>query len=407
MQHPPTATIRWAAWYGDEDLTLAFPPGWEVVPCTPRDADDIGGAGIERALDAPLGTSLLKELATGRRTACIVVDDLTRPTPGDRLVPPVLDRLNEGGIADGDVVVVMGIANHRPMDREDLHKKLGGTVLQRCRVVNHDSARDCVGIGTTTRGTPVEINRTVLEADLRLLVGSIVPHGGTGYSGGAKLLLPGVASLASAEAFHRGPAATMAYARAECDGRLDAEEAARMVGIDAIVNAVPNSRRGIAGLFVGDLVTAHRAGVELAAEVFATETPEGVDVCVLSLYPKDAEWLQHLTALAPYHTAGRPLVREGGTVVVTLAGSEGGGYHGLFGPRGALAPSRPTRLRGRDLVFFSPGLAPPDLPPVARDKTVLHPSWEATLEWLRAKHGTAATVAVFPCATTQLGPAVR
>jgi len=404
VQPSSHAAIRWAAWYGDTDLGLEFPAGWEVTSCAPQDAEDVGDEGVVRALREPIGTAPLAQLAADRRSPCIVVDDLSRPTPADRIMPALLDELAVAGIAPRDVLVLMGIANHRPMERRDLLKKLGPRVLEECRVVNHDSSTGCRSVGTTSRGTPVEINEHYLDADLRLLVGSIIPHAGTGYSGGAKLLLPGVASLAAAEAFHRGPAAQGHYADVQVPARLDAEEAARIAGVDAIVNVVPTSRRGIAGIFVGDVVEAHRAGAARAAEVFATPAPGSpVDVCVLSLYPKDAEWLQHLTAFAPYRTAGQPLVREGGTVVVALAGTEGTGFHGLFSPGRPLAATKPTRLRERDLVFFSPGLDRSDIPPAVRDATVLHRSWEDTVAWLTAKHGSSARVSVFPCATTQLG----
>jgi lactate racemase len=402
VQAPQHAAIRWAAWYGDSDLALEFPAGWEVTWCPPQDAEDVGDEAVVRALREPIATAPLAELAAGRRSPCIVVDDLSRPTPADRIVPAILDELAVAGIAPRDVLVLMGIANHRPMERGDLLKKLGPRVLEECRVVNHDSSAGCRPVGTTSRGTPVEINAQYLEADLRLLVGAIIPHAGTGYSGGAKLLLPGVASLAAAEAFHRGPAAEGRYADVGVPARLDAEEAARIAGVDAIVNVVPTSRRGIAGIFVGDVVDAHRAGAARAAEVFATPDPGPADVCVLSLYPKDAEWLQHLTAFAPYRTAGHPLVRQGGTVVVALSGTEGTGFHGLFSPGRPLAATRATRLRERDLVFFSPALDRADIPPAARDETVLHRTWEETVAWLTAKHGPSARVSVFPCATTQL-----
>src|SRR5215472_11546872 len=105
-----TARIRWAAWAGDEDLALTFPDGWAVQTCPPADATDIGDEGVAAAFAAPVGTSRVRDLARGRRSACIVIDDLTRPTPGARLVPPLLDELTVAGIADDDVTVLVGLA---------------------------------------------------------------------------------------------------------------------------------------------------------------------------------------------------------------------------------------------------------------------------------------------------------
>jgi len=393
-----TASIRWAAWEGEADLALTFPDGWAVRLCPPADAADIGETGVAAAFADPVGTPPLGVMARGHRRACVVVDDLTRPTPGRRLVPPILAALGAAGIADDEITVLVGLANHRPMVGAELAKKLGREVMARCRVRQHVSWEGCVPLGTTTRGTPVEVNPDFLNADLRVLVGSIIPHAGTGFSGGAKLLMPGLASITSAEAFHRGPAMQGRYGVADTEARLDAEEAAAMAGVDAIVNSIPTSRMGVAGLVVGDVVRAHRAGVDIARRVFATDAPADADVAVLSLYPKDGEFLQHLTAFSPYKTAPRPIVREGGTVVVALAGTEGFGHHGLFGPGRRLAAEQPTRLRGRDVVFFCPSLYPAEVPA----GVVLLRTWEETIGWLTAKHGAASTVSVFPCATMQL-----
>jgi nickel-dependent lactate racemase len=393
------ATIRWGAWADDVDLSLDFPPGWSVIECPPADAPDIGPAGIGDAFARPIGSAALREIAAGKSRACVVIDDLTRPTPGARLLPTVLAELNAGGIDDDGITILCGIANHRPMLGDDLARKIGHEVLSRCRVSQHLSWEGCVPLGTTSRGTPVEINSEFMATDVRILVGSIIPHAGTGFSGGAKLLMPGIASIDSGEAFHRGPVMQGRYDVVETEARLDAEEAARLAGVSAIVNTVPTSRMGIAGLVVGDLVAAHRAGVAIAQHVFATHAPSDADVAVLSLYPKDGEFLQHLTAFSPYKTAPQPIVREGGTIVVAVAATEGFGYHALFGPGRRMQAPNATRVRGRDVVFYCPNLYPTEVPP----GTTLLRSWDDTVGWLTAKHGASATASVFPCATIQLG----
>ena len=244
----PVASIRFGAWYDDRDLALDFPDGWQVESCPPADGPDIGRDGIARAFAHPIGTPPLRELARGRKRACIVIDDLSRPTPGERLVPVVLDELAAAGIGDRDVLVLAGVANHRPMTRPDFEKKVGREVLARCAVANHFSWDGCVSIGTTRFGSPVELNADFLRADLKILVGSIIPHGAAGFSGGSKLLFPGIASLASAEAYHRGTCTRGRYAVVETDARLESDDAARLAGVDFLVNGIPSSRLGLAGL---------------------------------------------------------------------------------------------------------------------------------------------------------------
>ncbi len=400
-----TATIRWGAWFDDRELELDFPESWAVDLCPPADGPDIGAEGIVAAVEAPYGTPRLRELAAGRRRPCIVIDDLSRPTPGARLVPPILAELEAAQIPAEDVLILAGVANHRPMTREDLVKKVGADVLARCRVSNHFSWDNCVSIGETSFGSPVEVNAEFLNCDLRILVGSIIPHGAAGFAGGAKLLMPGICSVRSAEAYHRGSALRGSYGAVAPDARLESEEAARLASVDFIVNAIPNSSLGLAGVVAGDVVAAHRAGVQIARRTFSSPTPAGRDVCVLSLYPKDSEFLQHVTAFAPYKTAPEPIVREGGTVVVVVSGAEGLGTHSLFGPGMKLAVTRPTRVKGRDLIFFAPQTDPGALP-LTMEGMVLLRTWEQTLAWLRDKHGESVSAAVYPCATIQLSESV-
>jgi nickel-dependent lactate racemase len=396
----PSARIRWSAWYDDTDLALEFPDGWIVLQCDMHDAPDMTTDAVRDSIAAPIGTPRLRELARGRTSPCVVIDDLSRPTQGRLLLPRILDELAAAGIPSDDVLILGGVANHRPMVRADLVKKIGGDILAKVRYRNHTPFDHCTLVGETSRGTPIEINDDFLAADLRVLVGSIVPHGGAGFAGGAKLLLPGIASARTGLAYHRGPSSSGRYADVDNEARHDSEEAASIVGVDFIVNSVPTSRMGAAAVVAGDVVAAHRAGVEHARRVFATPTPAGCDVAVLSLYPKDTEYLQHLTAFAPWRTAAEPLVREGGTIVVALAGVEGFGTHWLFGPGMPLDASRPTRVRGRDVLIMCPNVERGEVP----EGTKLFRTWDSAGEWLEAKHGPVATASVFPCATIQLGP---
>ena len=319
-----TVRIPWAAFFGDTELELAFPAEWDVAVYPPADGLDIGEDGIAQAFANPIGTPRLAELARGRRSAVIVVDDLSRPTPAQRLVPRVLAELEAGGINRDQTLIIMGVANHRQLTREDMVKKLGEEVVSTVRVKNHFSWAHCEYIGTTSRGTPVALNKDFLAGDLKVLVGSIVPHGKPGFAGGAKLVLPGVASIDTAYAWHGPDGPPGGLMKVETEARLDAEEAARMAGVDAIVNVIPNSRRGIAGLVVGDLVAAHRAGVAIAQRVFATHVPVGVDVGVFTAYPKDIEYCQLSLAFNVWWSAPQPIVHERGTIVACTAASECG-----------------------------------------------------------------------------------
>jgi lactate racemase len=399
--------VRWGAWFGDTDLELEFPEAWSITLCAPRDGTDVEDAGIAEAFANPIGARPLREIAAGRHRPCIVIDDLSRPTRGDRLVPPILDELAQAGIASDDVLVLIGVANHRPLMREDLLKKLGSSVLERCRIRNHFSWARCTFVGETSRGTPIQLNEEFVASDTKILVGSIVPHLIAGFSGGAKMVLPAAASIESATAFHMGlPGPGDRVGAIETLARRDAEEAARMAGVDFIVNSVPTTLGGIAGVVTGDVITAHRAGVEIARRVYSTSAPRNADVCVVSAYPKDNEFLQYSTAYAPLLSAPEPVVRRGGTVVVASAGSEGQGFHSLFGPGMTMWSGISLPVNDADLVLFCPGVRHGDLEPEVREKAALFATWEETLRWLVDKHGRRAAVSVFPSAVTQLVDAI-
>jgi nickel-dependent lactate racemase len=398
--------IPWAAYFGDTIMDLPFPEDWDVRVYPSTDGEDIGEAGIARAFADPIGTPRIADLARGKRTASIVVDDLSRPTPAERLVPRILAELEEAGITRDRVTIICGVANHRQMMREDFVKKLGDEVVRTVRVVNHFSWDRCDYIGTTSGGIRVSLNRDFLAGEVKILVGGVFPHMTPGFGGGAKLVVPGVASIDTCYDLHgpNGPATALAVDASAA--RLQMEEAARMAGVSAIVNTVPTSRRGIAGLVVGDVVEAHRAAVTIARTVFATPIPrEAADVGVFSAYPKDSEYLQIGMAFNVWRTARRPLVHDGGTVVACSAASEGPGFHSLIGPERRVPASGgfpASVFAPRDVAVFAPGVHAGELTPEATEGLRLHRRWDDLIDEISEKHGRGTRVAVYPWSSIQL-----
>lgn len=321
------------AWYGDEERVFPFPESWNVVTLEPTKTPALSDEYIEAAFDNPIGTPRISEMARGKRSAAIVVDDLSRPTPAARVLPYVLNELEKAEVPAGEIRIVVGGGSHRPLTREEIIKKVGPDVAANYEVTNHDFlSGDCRGFGNLPDGMPVYINRIVADADFKICVGGIYPHGSVGFGGGAKLIIPGVAGAATMWHFHgchpgRGHAVIEGR-----DGVLDhrhvAEEAARLLGLDVIVNAVINCRREIAGLFVGDFIGAHRAGARFALEVYGTEIPDDLrhnaDVVVTNCYPLDSDPIQTGKALWMRSHFDRAY-----TVAINPA-TDGMCYHGLF-----------------------------------------------------------------------------
>jgi nickel-dependent lactate racemase len=406
--------IPWHAWYGDHDLELEFPEGWDARVYWPDDAPEISDAQLDAAFDAPIGTPSIEELArktvaAGGRTVAIAVDDISRPTPAARVMPILMQRLEAGGIDLDNVRVVMGVGMHRLMVKEEMVKKLGAEAAARLDIHNSYPFQNLSDFGISDRGTPIRICRHFGEADLKLGVGCIAPHGGPGFGGGGKIVFPGVASFETVSAMHRpGRLATGLLNVDRNELRADIEDMASKVGLAAVVNVVMTSRRGIAGAFVGHYIAAHRAGVGLAKTVYATELPEQpVDIAVCNAYPKDTDFLQAGLGLNILSTAtlvpGRgPVVKPDGTIVIVTASPEGRGHHALYSPgmvygrrTGEWRGNQPTWV-GRPIVYYSPNVTAQD----ARNEATFQ-VWAQVVDYLAERYRDP-SVAVFPCGALQI-----
>jgi nickel-dependent lactate racemase len=397
--------LRWRAWHGDELLELNFPPPFKVAVYPPKDGPDIGAEGIRERFANPIGGPRIAELSRGKKSAVIVVDDIARPTPASRVIPPILDELRAGGIPDARIRFLTAVGCHRAMTRSEMARKLGEDVVSRFQVLNHTPYERLVRVGETSRGTPVDINGCFAEAELRIGVGQISPHGGPGWSGGAKIVIPGVAGIETITANHKPGWLRLGLVTIEGnEWRADMEEAAQLAGLDAIVNVVVNSERGIAGVFVGDLVAAHRRGVERAWEVMSTSLPpEPVDSGIINQYPKDTTFMHLDHALHVLNSARRPIVQSGGTLVILSASSDGFGFHALEAPGMRHGPTGPRPVfEPFRVVVMCPNINQAEMPPSLPDSARLVPDWAGVLAALGEYHPRGGAVAVFPCGAIEV-----
>jgi lactate racemase len=285
---------------------------------------------ITHALNEPILSRSLEELASGASNAVVICDDMTRPTPAHLLVPAILSRLNAGGLPDSAITILIATGTHRPMTREELEAKLGASVLERVRVVNHDHSalNELVSLGDTASGVPITVNRRVAEADVVVAVGNIVPHRYCGWAGGAKIIQPGVSGEATTAATHlmitRDPLARLG--EVENTVRREIELVADSVGLDFIVNTVLDDEQALVSVVAGDFRAAFRRGVELAREVFGASFTARADIVVASAYPSDINLWQAGKALY----AADLVVRDQGLIILSSPCTEGVGEHGSF-----------------------------------------------------------------------------
>lgn len=284
-------------------------------------------AALQEMLASPLGTPPLRELARGRKTACVVVCDITRPVPNARILPPVLETLEEGGIPRDGITLLVATGLHRPNEGAELEEMIGAELARDYRVVNHVARDDSQqeSLGRLADGTPVAVNRAYLAADLRIVTGLVEPHLMAGYSGGRKVVCPGIASKDTIRHFHHP---RMLEPEAATNGILEgnpvhrfALEVARKARVDFNVNVTVDEQRRLTGVFAGELEQAHRAGVESANRLVRVEVPEPAEVVVTSCagYPLDTTFYQSVKGLI----GALPVVKPGGTIVMAASLSEG------------------------------------------------------------------------------------
>jgi nickel-dependent lactate racemase len=330
MNRQNASRLQQIPWGISESLDFDLPTGWNLLgtfkPSEFAPLADIH-ATLETILSAPEGCVPLKELARGKKKVAIVVDDISRPTPAYLLLGKILDHLVQGGVDLKSVTIVTAPGLHREMSLADMERKAGKDVLEKVGWENHNcrNSDQLSFLGKTDRGTPVFINKTVAEADLRILVGTIEPHPHAGFGGGFKNILPGVAGVDTIATNHAICASPKYFFMLGSDPannpmRLDLEQAGSMLKGDTfIVNTVLNAQMQIIGVVAGDPIKAHRQGVTLAAKVFGVRIPAQADVVITDSFPMDIDLRQGAKAVANVLYAARP----GGVILAALKCEEG------------------------------------------------------------------------------------
>jgi nickel-dependent lactate racemase len=329
------STLRtWAAMritldYGRTGLEVNLPEERVVGPLAIRPAPPLADpeAAIAAALEKPIGSRPLVEVAYGRRNACILVCDITRPVPNRLILPPLLRTLEAQGIASQDILLLIATGLHRPNDGAELEEMVGPELVGRYRIENHHGKvlAEHDYLGETPNGVPVYLDSRYVRADLKITTGLIEPHLMAGYSGGRKVICPGIAALETVKVWH-GPR-FLEHARADCGivaGNPVHEENTRialMAGCDFIVNVCLDGQRNITWVGAGDMIQAWEEGVRFVEKVVKVAVPEPLDVVVTSCagYPLDTTWYQAVKGL----TGALPIVKQGGTIILAASLTEG------------------------------------------------------------------------------------
>ena len=407
--------------YGTGTLPMEIPEAnvagvLEIAESVPL--PDENGA-VREAIARPIASPPLAELAGGRTSACIVISDITRPVPNKVILPPLLEVLEQSGIPREKITILIATGIHRPNDVAELETMVGRDIMETYRIVNHFSQKPETQayLGKTENGTPVYINKTYLEADLKITTGLIEPHLMAGYSGGRKAICPGIASVETMKVMH-GPE-LMEHPKSAVgilDGNpfhKEATEIARMAGVDFNLNVAIDKHRSITGIFAGELVESHRVGAAVVEKQAKVTLPAPADAVVVSSagYPLDSTFYQAIKGLL----TAVEIVKQGGSILLVAACSEGIGskpftdlifktddltafVQGLYNPANFVIDQWQLEelakvARKADIYFYTDGI-----PYHQRAKLFVHPLKTAQegIQEILDRYGADAQIAVIP-----------
>ncbi|HTZ60769.1 MAG TPA: nickel-dependent lactate racemase [Acidobacteriaceae bacterium] len=311
------------------DVSLPEGPRYEVIESRSASAlPDVAGA-LDRALDQPIGSKPLAALAAGKKTAAISVCDITRPAPNSVTLPPLLARLHRAGIPAEGVTLLIATGLHRAATAQEVNAILGPEIAAKYRVVNHDARvlAEHRHLGSTRRGIPVYIDERFMAADLHITLGFIEQHLMLGFSGGRKLIAPGLAAQETIKVIHspmfmREPMAT--------EGSITHNplheqllEISSMARHDFMLDVTLTQARDISGIFAGNPVQAHAAGVAFLRTTSLERLTGLADVVITSAagHPLDLTFYQTIKGL----TAAQHIVKPGGRILILGECAEGVG----------------------------------------------------------------------------------
>jgi len=306
--------------YEDSFVELAIGGNAEITELIPPYIGPLSYQQIIHSIKNPIGNASLSEIAKGINNVVIILENATRPLDTSFIVLLVVKELRKTGVPDENITFLFANGAHKDMDECNYKVKLGEQ-FKNFKIINHDCEGELTNLGKTKLGSPILINPLVLEADLKIAIGTIEPHYGTGFSGGAKILFPGCAGLEwiyNNHSLKRGE-----FGVVENEWRNDTEESAGKIGIDFLVNAVLNYKREIIGLYCGDWIKAHREGIDLSLKASAVKPPYKADFCIAGSSPFDLNFIQALKGLE----ITRTVIKEDGTYVMLTSCRQGLGNH--------------------------------------------------------------------------------
>lgn len=333
-------------WQGSEPVVVELPDDWDVeihgikadeLPALTQDE-------IREKINCPIGLPRLRELAKGRERVCIVFDDISRATPTQPLAEIVLEELHAAGIRKDQIRFICALGCHGAHGREEFVQKLGRRIVENYDVFNHNCYDNLEKVGTAAKGYEVFLNREFMSCDLKIGIGSMLPHVFNSFGGGGKIICPGVAGIDTIQETHTAAinfakekdiisAATMGDLRVTAM-RREIEEICGMVGEFFKIDCLFNTRQEIVDVYAGDVIQEYYAAVPRAREIYKTPRAENKQVIICNANARSNE------ATIAYQLATLACGPEGGDIIIIDHSARGQVTHYMFGTFGEKAPGR-------------------------------------------------------------------
>ena len=385
------------AWYEPRELKLPLPDSWqvEVRNMAGYKRPALNDDQIKAAITNPIGAPRIRELARGKNEVVIIFDDIHRVTRVAKIAPFLVEELAEAGIPDSRIRFIAALGNHGAMNRIDFAKKLGEAIVARFPVYNHNPYENCTYVGTTSRGTRIHINAEVMNCDFKIAIGSCTPHPTTVFGGGGKIILPGVSSIETVFANHT-LTVTDKKNHEKNEEHLDMQEAAKLAGLDVLIEGILNLWGDTVALFVGEPVAAHAASVQEAKSHYLVHKAEDKDIVIANSYIKSTESDTALVTAAS-------LSERGGDLVLICNAPQGHVVHYLVGPFGKTIGGRMKAFRFRIHPNVNHLIVYTEYPDIVgrsyieeSDKIMPMSDWNEVARTLQEFHSDSARVVVYP-----------
>lgn len=318
--------------YGEKEVELNIPKGNLAEILSPRkislptNQEDE----IRKAINNPIGTPPLEEIVKGGKKVVIICEDITRSAPISKVLAIVIEKLKAAKVNNEHISIIMALGSHRPMTENEIKRKVGEEIYSRFKVVNSEfkDKSKLSDLGEAPGGVRVWANKRVIRGDVKIGVGSIVPHPAIGFSGGGKIIYPGVVGEETVASFHLRSASVNQnlLGKEENKVRQEMESWIKKVGLDFIINFVLTPNDELYRVVAGHYIQAHRAGVKFSRHIYGVKATRKVDTVVVSSHPADFDFWQGTKGIL----SGELILKDGGKLILLAPCFEGVGPHPSF-----------------------------------------------------------------------------